>query len=278
MDQRDLLVTKLTKLAGVTVQDGDMGTVNVFVGGTALVRNDHYETLTLDTSTVPAPGSALANVGWNQAVVRWAKDGYPADIPSGEVWGLLQGANDAIPRYLDQLNGLANQLATQVNTLHQTGYGLNDPQQPSAPPNRSFFTVVAGPPYTNAAASLALDPAVDGQPENIAASNGTGVLDASIAQQMATMTSSATGPDAAFRQLVGALGVEVQTLSRRSVIQDEVTNQIDQSRQAVSGVNIDEEMTNLVQSQHAYDASARLLTTIDQMIDTIINRTGVVGR
>jgi flagellar hook-associated protein 1 FlgK len=57
-----------------------------------------------------------------------------------------------------------------------------------------------------------------------------------------------------------------------------VTTQVDNSREAVAGVNIDEEMTNMMSYQHAYSAASRLVTAVDEMLDQLINRTGLVGR
>ena len=51
--------------------------------------------------------------------------------------------------------------------------------------------------------------------------------------------------------------------------------QVDASRESVSGVSIDEEMTNMLQFQHAYSAAARMITTIDETLDVLINRSGV---
>ena len=60
-------------------------------------------------------------------------------------------------------------------------------------------------------------------------------------------------------------------------MQTAVVQRLDQDRKNVSGVNLDEEMVNLVAEQHAYSAAARVITTIDEMLDTLINRTGKVG-
>ena len=57
-----------------------------------------------------------------------------------------------------------------------------------------------------------------------------------------------------------------------------MTTEADLSRKSVSGVNLDEEMTNLVAAQRAYQASARLMTAVDEMLDTLISHTGLVGR
>ena len=75
--------------------------------------------------------------------------------------------------------------------------------------------------------------------------------------------------------MIVQLGVDTSTATNRDDIQTRRRGALDNQRQAYSGVNIDEEMTNLVQFQHAYDAAARFLTTIDEMLDTLINHTGL---
>jgi flagellar hook-associated protein 1 FlgK len=86
------------------------------------------------------------------------------------------------------------------------------------------------------------------------------------------------GPDLMYRSLIVAMGVETEAVNRRSDIQYEITRQVDAARDAQSGVNLDEEMTNMLAYQRAYDAAARFMTTIDQMLDRLINNTGLVGR
>ncbi len=78
--------------------------------------------------------------------------------------------------------------------------------------------------------------------------------------------------------MIVSLGVDAQTMNRRHEIQSVSTSRVDEARNGVSGVNVDEEMVAMVQFQHAYDAAARFMTTIDEMLDTLVNRTGVVGR
>jgi flagellar hook-associated protein 1 FlgK len=105
-----------------------------------------------------------------------------------------------------------------------------------------------------------------------------GPLDGSVALDLAEIASSTTGADSLYRAYIVGLGVDSQTLQYRHDIQKETMSQVDNSRAALAGVNIDEEMVNMVQFQHAYDAAARFMTSVDEMLDTLINRTGVVGR
>jgi flagellar hook-associated protein 1 FlgK len=135
---------------------------------------------------------------------------------------------------------------------------------------RQFFTGTD-------ASSLAVSAAVEGNPAAVAAGTASGgPLDASNALDLANLSTSATGTDATYRQMIVQLGVDTQTATSRDQIQQSSTQSLDSARSQQSGVSIDEEMTNLVEFQHGYDAAARLLTTIDGMLDTLINHTGLV--
>jgi flagellar hook-associated protein 1 FlgK len=81
-----------------------------------------------------------------------------------------------------------------------------------------------------------------------------------------------------FKGLVGQLGVQGQEASRIAGNEELLTIQIDNRRQSVSGVSLDEEMSNMIKFQHAYNAAARAMTTFDEMLDKVINGMGVVGR
>ncbi|MFP4514298.1 MAG: flagellar hook-associated protein FlgK [Acidimicrobiales bacterium] len=270
-DQRDQLVDRLGELVGVSTRTGEMGTVDVFLGGSALVRSDRAESLVLDTDgDLPAPHAGL---DLTNTQVRWSKDDYPAEITSGEIAGLMEGANRAIPDQMADLDEVADTLITQVNDLHVQGFGLDGVD------GRQFF---AG----TDAATIRLHDDVAGQPDNVAAAAPDpvnpgaplGELDASWAQALAELGDASDAPDREYNDMIGALGVETQALQRRQEIQGEVIAQVDDAREGVRGVNVDEEMVSLVQSQHAYAASSRLMTTIDEMLATLITQTGVVGR
>ncbi|MEJ8552652.1 flagellar hook-associated protein FlgK [Tepidibacter sp. Z1-5] len=84
-------------------------------------------------------------------------------------------------------------------------------------------------------------------------------------------------PDDFIKSLVSNLGVESQEAQRMVSNQAVLVSQIDNTRQSISGVSIDEEMSNMIKFQHAYNASARMITAVDEMIDVIVNRMGKVG-
>jgi flagellar hook-associated protein FlgK len=129
------------------------------------------------------------------------------------------------------------------------------------------------------AATLAVSGDVAGNGSAVAAGVAAGgPLDGSRALLLADLASSSSGADSLYRSFIVTLGVDSQTTRRRADIQAVATSRVDDARDAVSGVNIDEEMVNMVQFQHAYDAAARFMTVIDEMLDTLVRHTGVVGR
>jgi flagellar hook-associated protein 1 FlgK len=81
-----------------------------------------------------------------------------------------------------------------------------------------------------------------------------------------------------FRSIVGQLGIEAEEANRQTTNAKIVVDQVESRRQSVSGVSLDEEMSSMIKFQHAYNAAARFMTTIDETLDRIINGMGTVGR
>jgi flagellar hook-associated protein 1 FlgK len=259
-DQRDLLVSNLSKMIGVTTATSDAGQVDVFVGGTAIVRGDSSNHLAaVDDTANPIDPSTFP------VKVVWEKDGYPATVKGGEVGGLMTAANEVIPRYKAAMDAVALDLRDTVNAVHKTGYGLNGAT------GLDFFT-------GSSAKDLAVNATLVSDPNAVGAAGPppAGKMDATVAQQLAELS----GGDAeqSYQSLIVGLGVEAQAATRRVDIQSDISTQVDAARDAEAGVNLDEEMANMIAFQHAYDAAARFLTAVDGLLDTLINRTGLVGR
>lgn len=81
-----------------------------------------------------------------------------------------------------------------------------------------------------------------------------------------------------FESIIGEMGVNAQESMRMQNNSQILRQQVEESRQAISSVSLDEEMTNMIQFQHAYNAAARNMTAVDEMLDRIINNMGLVGR
>jgi flagellar hook-associated protein 1 FlgK len=241
MDQRDLLAMQLSGQVGATVRPGTDGALDVYVGGMALVRSVAVEQLAVQVGPAPAL----------TASVVWADDGLPATV-GGEAQGLLETNNVIVPGQRAELATVAQRLHDDVNAIHGTGFDQNG----SA--GVAFFQM--GPN------GIEVNPAVAADPRLVAASGTAGAVDGSIARLMAGQD----GPDGLYREMVVRLGVTSQTTNRRVEVQGTIARQLDAARESEAGVNIDEEMTNLVAFQHAYDAAARFVSVVDDLLDTLI--------
>jgi flagellar hook-associated protein 1 FlgK len=167
-----------------------------------------------------------------------------------------------------RLDTLASTLVTATNAQHALGFDLNGNA------GGTFFTGTS-------ASTIAVNPALISNPALIAASGNGNVGNADNALALANIRNQPLiGPstiDTAYSQLVTQIGSDTQQAQHDSDTAKLLAGSIDDRRQSVSGVSLDEEMTNLVKFQRGYQASARAMSAMDEMIDQLISRTGKVG-
>ena len=133
---------------------------------------------------------------------------------------------------------------------------------------RAFFT------GTNAS-NFAVSALVAGNPSAVAAGvAGNGSLDGSVALELGDMATSNSGADATYSTMIQQLGMDAKDVQTRDNVQQQSVQSLDAARNSQAGVNTDEEMTNMVEYQKAYEASAKFVTTLDSMLDTLINMVG----
>lgn len=257
LDQRDLLVRDLSALTGAVSRETDSGALDITIGGRSIVY-----------------GSSAHRVSGLGGALTWEADGATVQAPDSKAAALRSMITDVVPRYRNQLDAVANALVAGVNAVHTTGYDT------TSTTGRNFFD-----PAGVTAATIGLSADVAGLPGNIAAGapvlpgpTAPGPLDGELARRIAAIADQATGPDSAYRSLVANLGVEVRAARQRSEVQGQVTAAAATVVASTSSVSIDEEMVTMVAAQRGYEANARVLTTVDEMLETLINRTGVVGR
>ncbi len=255
LDRRDVLIDQLSKSIGARSDVQSNGTVRVSLSGVSLV----------DGATVHH--AAYAGPPTNAISVS----GVPTN-PGGEISGITTWLTSDLPNQKARLDQFAVELTTALNAQHAAG--TTAPATPGGP-LLSYNTL-------NPAGSLSVtltDPAllaVSGSP--YAANSGAN------AQALADVRTTLSGSggtqtlDASVRGLVTDLGSLTQSQLRAADSQGELVSAAELARKGSGGVSIDEEMVNLIQYQHAYNAAARVMTAVDQALDTLINRMGVVGR
>jgi flagellar hook-associated protein 1 FlgK len=284
-DRRDLMLDELSKRIDITVSPLHSGMVNVTVGtGTdaqLLVQGGVLHD-TLEVVVNPGPTPTPDDV---PALVRTVNGGDTVNdaIQTGEIAGILRlGGNTpgqaTLRGMMGELNTLFSEIATQVNTLQANGRDLsgNVPTEP-------IFSLATG--TSLAVFRYSVNNAVVADPSLIAAaaddSTATGGFagthdgrNALAMGQLQDTVFSSLG-NATFQQFltsrVAILGVNTQSAKNRTEVQETLVGQLDQRRSAVSGVNQDEEMIDMLRFQRAYEASSRVLRVMDEMLQTLIN-------
>ncbi|WP_210479822.1 flagellar hook-associated protein FlgK [Naasia sp. SYSU D00948] len=269
LDQRDVLVTRLSELAGATVRDNGDSTVDVVVGGNALVAGTTSRTLTVTGAT------RVEDAGARPVAVAWSGGGGTADIEGGQLAARLAvlapadaTANggpwaEAAALY----DRLAGSLAAAVNDLHSTGV------TPSGTTGTAFFALADGVPPALGLSVLPTD--VTGI---ASARPGMGGADGGIADAIGRLSGSPDGPDAAWSAYVVQIGVLSRSTQQQAALSEQSLGTAAAAQVSQAGVDLDEETANLLTYQHAYQGAARVLTAIDEMLDVLINKTGIVGR
>lgn len=261
LDQRDRLVDELSEYANVMVTQPAAGMrISVSIGTELLVDS------TTDTT------NALAVDALGNGTVG----GAPAAITDGRLRGLIDMRETVIPGYRGTLDTLAADIVAQVNAQHQAGFGLDGVG------GRDFFD-----PAGVTAATISLSAAVQGSTDAIAASdspaNVPGGADNAVAIAQLQYDTHAIGAqtttiDGYHALWVAQVGIDTDQATRMAQVQQAVVDGATARRDRVAGVNLDEEVTDMIRFQQAYNAAARMMTTLDESLDVIVNRMGIVGR
>jgi flagellar hook-associated protein 1 FlgK len=263
-DQRDLVLKELSELIDLNAFEDANGNVSVLnASGRPLVSGTASWQLSTELNVV----SGLQDVVWLD------NDGNSVnisnDISGGKLKGWLETRDVLIPGFLNRLDALAQTLVTEVNNLHQTGFDLNG---------------IAGEVFfdgTGTAADIEVNANIVGDPGLIAASfdplpfpsapgdNRNAVEIAKLQHQLLMSGNTATFNDY-YSSLVRDVGNEVLKSDSYYTIQSEMVAQLDNYRESISGVSLDEEMINLIKFQNAYAAAAKLVTTADELMQTVL--------
>lgn len=260
-DERDVLALRLAELAGATVSVRADGQFDVSVGGVALVSGREAGTVALTGGVTPTGAVAPGAIGY-AVTTAGGTSALPATL-SGELGAVTDLLTTTLPAYRGGLDALVRDYAAAVNAQHAAGFDATgaaggavfayDASDPAA-----TLTVVLSDPARVAASGVAGPANVDGG--NADAMSGVG---------------SASDD---YQRLVNGFGTKVAAVNRQTANQAALTHSVDNAWEQGAGVNLDEETVNMVAAQRAYEASARVMTVLDQVLDTLINRTGLVGR
>ena len=259
-DQRELVLKELSALIDIDTFEDANGAVSVLVvSGRPLVSSVQSWQLATEVNA-----SGLHDVVWVDESGNTTN--ITNDISSGKLKGLLDVRDVIITDYLTRLDTLAGALRTDLNLLHQGGFDLNG---------------IAGQEFfigTGTAADLEVNPNIVGDVDLIAAASDAltfpgdnrNAIDIANLQHQLTMSGNTSTYTNYYSSVIRDVGNEVLKSDAYYNHQSDMMAQLENQRESVSGVSLDEEMINLIKFQNAYAAAARLITTADEMMQTIM--------
>jgi flagellar hook-associated protein 1 FlgK len=280
-DQVTSDVNQLANLLGVNAVTQSNGTTTVLLNGVQLVSGTVAQSL----------GVSGSGATTNLAVTT--SDGVVVSA-GGSIGANLTAVNTTIPDYMQQLDGVADSLATNLNALQ--GSGMDSAGDPGAtiagaypgtiaPPifvdNGSTNTYTTSSGTFNSAATIQVSAALLASPSMIATaaapgpgnSNtlGTATLDGSNAQAMAALASLPTGPDATYQTLIGALGNQASSASAFSTIASAQAQTAANNLSSISGVNENNEEVALMAAQNAFQATSQVVNALSASFQSLLS-------
>ena len=253
-DTRQQKLEALSTLVKFDVSTGISGGVNISVGGVTLVN----ETSVSDQLQTYDPGSGLLGL-------RAQTAGTTLTPTSGQLAGTMSARDGAVADLRSSINTLASNLITNVNSLHTPGFALDGSS--STP----FFT-------GSSAADIQVNGALQSDPSRVQASGSAGNAgDNQVARSISSLANQAQAAlggitiSQKYSAAVSGIGSSLAGVTQGIADQKSVTDLLGAQRSSLSGVSMDEELADLTRYQKAYEASARVMSTVTTMLDTVIN-------
>lgn len=260
-DARDIALDELSRIVPVQVVDRANGSVGVTVGGVGIVDGSSTQPLELES------------LGGGQWRLRTSA-GTTVPTEGGSVGAALDVLTRELPRQLQALDEIAETIVNTVNDLHRQGISPAHGDDPALGPI-DFFD-----PAGTDARSIRLSDAVrndvraiaaafdDGTGEYRAGANDLALGLAQLRDDTDTVGNRSFGD--AYADLVADVGFQVASARSSTSVHETLVAQSEARRASVSGVSIDEELTRLIQQQAAYRAAARVVTAVDEMLQSLV--------
>ncbi len=270
-DRREQLVKELGQKVNIRYAEGKDGAITITAGNTALLVSGYSQ---MDLKVGSTPASDGKAEGSLDIFYQNSETSTPVNVTKqltgGEVGGLIQVRDEVCNELLENMDVLSFSLAKEVNRAHMQGYDRN---------GRTGNMLFADPgEVRNSAERMALDEDVANDVSLIVAAGKAGAPgDNRVAnvlsglQYQQTMDGGTATFDDFYNSIVGQIGIEAQRANSAAESQKDIVAQLKNVRESISGVSLDEEASKMIEFQKAFDASARLIRTADEMMDTVLN-------
>jgi flagellar hook-associated protein 1 FlgK len=261
-DERDQLARDVGERIGARAIEDDKGNLTVFALGTALVDGDQASAIEVSSSTGGAPLQiAVRRPGGNRVDVSSAQ-------VDGTLGGLRQVHDHDLPAVAAGLDRIAFDLANAINAVHQSGAGLDGGS------GRPLFETPAG--LAGAARAFRLDPAIVGRPERLAAAADRSELPGGNgnALRLAGLEVAALPSGRKPAETIGAfladIGLRRADAEREVGLRTDTLAHAEALHEQGAGVSIEEEMVSLTKYQRSFEASIKVLRTVDELLQGLM--------
>ncbi len=243
-DKINQKLKELSELADLVVSYDKSGSVRVSMGGVMVVDKNFIQTIELRFVDGFAKIVSL-------------RDGSEIKLKSGEVFALQSLFNEVIPEIKQKFDELAQNLIKKVNDFHKVGYGIDGST------GLDFF-------IGTGAGNIQVNKSIIDNPSKISSS-----INGDIGNNEVALAISSLRNDVKilgfYNSMVSDIGLRTKISSDNENLHRMVLNQIESQRDAISGVSIDEEMLNMIKFQKMFEASAKVIQTVNEMIDTVLS-------
>ena len=259
-DKRDLLLDQLSKLVDMAAnEDPANGSMTVTIAGQGFVVLGEVNQLEAFSENVE-----------RKEVIKIINQetGSEMKISSGELHGILDIRDRLIPDIQEQIDLLAISFIEEFNQIHRQGYGLKG-GRPSPQTGMDFFEGTD-------AQTIALSPEISNDPGNIAASKSGAPGDNSNALELAQLRNKGVLNNKSFTfedyfgGLVSTFGLETESVESQLANQEKLVEHVDNFRESIIGVNLDEELVSMIQFEKAFGANARVITTVNDLLGIVV--------
>ncbi|MGB7605800.1 MAG: flagellar hook-associated protein FlgK [Lutisporaceae bacterium] len=271
--ERDNYIDQLSKMANIQVVDGDK--MNIALEGMLLVS---------DTNQIPLV--AVPDIGADGFYsIKWAKTMEDIHIRGGSIKALIESRDELVSGYKNKLNEFVKGVATEVNTIHKAGYGNLDPLLQTSmfvnsKDNTDLGIDIGNIGYNPILVEVNNIAAAISPPPGNFEDNRNALKISEWRQQDVFSDETYVGVDGKYnfdefyRNLITDIGLEGNKAANAAEAQDLLIEQLEFKRQSLMAVSLDEEMSNLIRFEHSYNAAARIVNALDEMLDLIVNRLG----
>ncbi len=251
LDKRDAILEDISTLANINVTTDPENAAILSVGGVYAADAGGY--VQFEVKEVGGKLSLVTQNGESNVT-----------LVGGELAALAETYSTHIPSYMESLDNVTTTLAEKVNEIHRSGYTMDDP--PDA--GMDFFTGYSG-------GELIINQAILDDSNKIAISSDGSSGNGDMALEIAALADAKILNNATLNEnysmMISRMGNEKSQSDLIAESTQLIKTNLENQRSSVSGVSIDEEMTNIIKYQRSYDASARLIKVADQMMQTILS-------